>query len=368
MISYVMPTRNRDGVLARTLERLGALSAHEAEVIVVDNASDTPVLAPAVLPNGVPVRVVRLKANLGTAARNIGVRGASAASGWVVMLDDDSYPLDAGHLAALREAPGDVAAVAAEIWLPSEGGKRVHESGGLPEVIIGCGAAIRRGAFEAAGGYDAAFDYYAEEYDLCAKFIRAGMRVSLDRRFGVMHHKEQQGRDFRRIVRNLTRNNAWVMQRYAPAGQRSALVRGEVARYRRIAAKEEAMGGWWRGAGDLAWTLWRQPRRELTAEQWARFTGLAAAREGLAAALRGGAVRRVAVVAGGKNEHVVRRAIDELGLVTIADAGEAEALVVGTLSPGPMLDAAAALEACGQRVIMPWAIDGRAAPAGAIAA
>ncbi|MGH7132822.1 MAG: glycosyltransferase family 2 protein [Phycisphaerales bacterium] len=355
MISYVLPTRDRPAVLARTLAKLGELSAHEAEVIVVDNASAEPVRLEPTLANGIQARVIRLDRNAGAAGRNAGATATNPASRWIVMLDDDSYPLDVGHLEALRHARPDVAAVGAEIWLPTVDGLPSHEAGGLPEVIVGCGAAIRRNVFLEVGGYDEKFDYYAEEYDLCARLILRGWLVGFDKRFGVMHHKERQGRNFARIVRNLTRNNAWVMQRYAPEADRAALVRGEVARYRRIAAKENASTGWVRGIADLAMTLWRQPRMEMNTAQWARFTGLAAARQAVNAATEQWGLHRVAIVAPGKNEHVVRRAVIDAGLEIVDDVEDADALMVGTLSPGPMIDATAALRASGKPVIVPLA-------------
>ena len=356
VISYVLPTRDRPTVLARTLAKLGELSAHEAEVIVVDNASAVPVQLEPMLANGVAVRVVRLERNAGAAGRNVGAAATNPASRWIVMLDDDSYPLDVGHLEVLRQARPDVAAIGAEIWLPAVDGRSRHEAGGLPEVIVGCGAAIRRNVFLEIGGYDEKFDYYAEEYDLCARLILRGWLVAFDTRFSVIHHKERQGRNFSRIVRNLTRNNAWVMQRYAPEAERTALVRAEVARYRRIAAKEWATAGWMRGVADLAMTLWRQPRMEMNAAQWARFTGLAAARQAIAGAIAGHrSLQRVAIVAPGKNEPVVRRAVVEAGLEIVEHADDADALLIGTLSPGPMLDAAGALRASAKPVIVPFA-------------
>ena len=143
MISYLLPTRNRPGTLRVTLDALGRLPAadHEpaggGQVVVVDNASEPAVTVPEKLANGLAVVLVRLEENLGASARNAGARAARGE--WVVMLDDDSHPLDTGHVTVLTQAPSDVVAVGAEIRLP--GGLR--EVGGLPEVIVGCGAAVR---------------------------------------------------------------------------------------------------------------------------------------------------------------------------------------------------------------------------------
>jgi hypothetical protein len=271
------------------------------------------------------------------------------------MLDDDSHPLGPGLLDALRDAPENAGAVQAETLLPPENGRARHEAGGLPEVFIGCGVAIRRRAFIDAGGYDPAFNYYAEEYDLAAKLLLAGWRVTIERRFVVLHEKTGAGRDMNLILRRLVRNNTWVMQRYAPRAERAAEIRRTVTRYGRIALKERAETGYAAGLLDLARTALRQPRREMPRPLWERFTGLAAARAALEREHAARPFRTAALIESGKNEHVVRAALAERGTRIVRDPDSADALVIGTLSPGPALDALAA-HACradGPRVIAP---------------
>jgi GT2 family glycosyltransferase len=358
MISYVLPTRDRPHVLERTLAALGALGPHEAEVIIIDNASQTPARVPSELSSGVPITLIRSETNLAAAARNLGAQRADPRSQWIVMLDDDSYPLDLGHVRVLEHQPAQVGAVAAEIFLPTHDGAIRHESGGLPEVFVGCGVALRTSAFNKLGGYDASFEYYAEEYDLSARLILAGYRVTLDRRFRVMHHKSAQGRDFSRIVRRLVRNNAWVAQRYAPDHVRHASVLEHIARYQQIAWRESATRGWAKGMLELATTLPRQRRREMNEDQWARFTGLASARDALQAAHRRSALGRTALVHPGKNARCVEQALQEMGIELVHPA-RAQTLVIATLSPGPMLDAHRQLVTAntGQRIELPWTID-----------
>jgi GT2 family glycosyltransferase len=353
MLAYVIPTRNRPERLAATLEALGALSRHTAQVIVVDNASDVPPRVPVTLANGLPTEVVFLNENRGAAARNAGVAAADPACQWVVMLDDDSHPIDTGFLAALAEAPADAAAIAAEITLPEQGRR---EAGGLPEVFTGCGVAIRPDAFLAAKGYDPAFDYYAEEYDLAAKFLLAGHRIMLDRRFRVAHHKVASGRDMNRILRRLVRNNAWVMQRYAPDDRRRVELRETIVRYARIAHLERATPGYLRGLAETAITLRRQPRTPMPADLFDRFTGKAYARESLQRAFDAAPFTTAAIVHEGKNARHIREAACELGVSLIDDALAADRLIIGTLSPGPMLDAYERLitNTDPARVIAPW--------------
>ena len=344
MISYVLPTRDRDATLARTLAALGRLpaAAHApaggGEVIVVDDASAVPVRVPDRLANGLPVRLVRLEVSIGAAARNA---GAEVARGdWLVMLDDDSHPLDAGHVPVLLAQPPEVAAVGAEIVLASG----AREAGGLPEVGIGCGLALRREVFVGLGGYDAAFHYYVEEYDLAARLLAAGRRTVHDRRFRVRHEKTLAGRDMDVILGRLVRNNGWVMARYAPEPLVAAAIDAVIDRYRAIAGREGATAGFERGLVELVRSLPAQPRRPLAPDAWDRFTGRTAAREGLRGGRRalevaGRTVRTAAIVDPGKHEEEILAAAATESIRIVDDPAAADAILVGTLSPGPLLDA-----------------------------
>ncbi len=353
-ISYLLPTRNRPRALWQTLAALGALpyDEHEAvggaEVLVVDHASHPPVELPDELDNGLALRCVRLDTNHGAAARN---HGAVASRGeWLVMLDDDSYPLDAGHLRVLEEALDDVAAIGAEIFLPDGS----HEAGGLPEVIVGCGAAIRTAMFLDVGGYDSDFHYYAEEYDLCAKLLLTGARVRHDRRFRVRHGKVPARRDMDVILRNLVRNNGWVMQRYAPRHRREQALCEVIARYGEIAMKEDAAWGYAQGMTELRRTQNEQPSRPMSEALFERFMGLTHVRAGLADCPELDGRVRVAIVDEGKNAGIVKQALHEIGARFAADESRADVLVIGTLSPGPILDALQRRQDSDTPVVAPW--------------
>lgn len=361
MISYVLPHRDRPASLARTLAALGNLRGHDqfggAEVIIVDNASTTLPEVPARLANGLSVTLIPRAHNDGAASRNFGVQAASRASRWIVMLDDDSSPLDTGFVKRLMQAPDDVAAVSADIFLPGPGRR---ESGGLPEVFVGCGVAIRRDVFLDLGGYDPSFGYYVEEYDLAARMLLAGYRVQFDRWFRVEHHKVWLNRSMDTILERLVRNNGWVAQRYAPQSRRRAELREVRSRYRRIALKERAITGYARGLVELRRTIRSQSRTPMSEQVFDRFTGLTHAREALGLAHRSSAFATAAVVDEGKNAWVVRQVLTELGIREVADEARADAIVIGTMSPGPMLDAyerrLAGAVFTGRRVIAPWRV------------
>ena len=362
MICFVLPTRNRHERLRRTLDQLARLTVREpCEVVVVDNASDHAVLAPGVLANGIGCRVIRLGENAGAAARNAAVDASSPEADWIVMLDDDSHPVEsvepfASTIERLRRQPDTVAAVMADIHLPAVGRR---ESGGQPEVFIGCGVAIRRGAFLSVGGYDPTFGYYVEEYDLAARFLQRGWSVAFDPAFVVHHHKVEAGRDMDLILHRLIRNNGWVMQRYAPEAIRRPMLREQRRRYRDIAEREHALAGFASGLIELRRTLFSQPRDPMSGRVWDRFTGLAQARDSLNRAWQERAFASAAIVEPGKNAWAVTRALTEFiheREISLTTADAAEVVVVGCLSPGPMQDAAERWHQQGRRVVMPWSI------------
>jgi glycosyltransferase involved in cell wall biosynthesis len=361
-----MPTRNRPTILAETLRALAMLPRHEAELIIVDNASDVAVDAPPRLGNGLPIEVVRLPENRGTAARNAGCERAVARTGgsarddhWIVMLDDDSSPVSLEFHPLLGTVPTSTAVVAAEVVLDDSDGKGRHEAGGLPEVFVGCGAAIRASVFVGLGGYDPAFDYYAEEYDFCARVLLAGMRVQYDRRYVVKHRKVSAGRDMHRIIGNLVRNNGIVMARYAPDAVRGRMIEEQVARYGRIAATESALAGYERGVRELRERLPHQPRTPLPAQGWKRFTGYAAVAEHLQHCRARPGWGAVAIVEQGKHADVLEQALRDAAIPVANDAAAADTLVVGTLSPGPMLDAQSQTrELSDKPVVTGWRLTG----------
>lgn len=351
-ISYVTCTRNRPAELAATLRTLDALhqnASSPVEVIIADNASDVPVRD--TLPEtSFPVRVIRLDRNVAASARNHAA--AQAEHDWLVMLDDDSAPVDLGHLHVLERTADDVVAVMADITLPD--GSR--ERGGLPEVLVGCGAAVRQQAYLDAGGYDEGFFFAAEEPDLCARLIDAGWRLEFSPWFRVLHHKTSTNRDLNRMIRLLTRNQGVIIERTTPARDRAFLRRDHVRRCASIAEREDAVEGFRQGLTELRTIRRTIDRRPLSEHHFERFVGLYHAREAVEQALATDRFQTARLVRVGKHAWAVRRALTEAGVEIVDDTREAERLVIGTLSPGPMLDALAEMHGrgLGDRALAPW--------------
>lgn len=346
-ISYVTCTRNRATELAdtiRTLDDLHRGRPEPVEFVIADNGSDVPVRE-SLPETDVPVRVVRLPENIGAAARNHAAERAQ--HDWLVMLDDDSAPKDLGHLDVLARTHEDTAVVTADITLPD--GSR--ERGGLPEVLVGCGAAVRKRAYLDAGGYDPSFFFAAEEPDLCARIIANGWRVEPSPHFRVLHHKTSTNRDLNRMIRLLTRNQGVIVERTTPAYDRSFLRRDHIRRCAWIASNENATEGFRQGLAELRSIRHTLKREPLTRAHYERYVGLHHARE----AIHQTRFDTACVVHEGKHAWAIRRALAEAG-VGLADAREADRLVIGTLSPGPMLDALAELRASGEgdRALAPW--------------
>ncbi len=345
--ALIIPTRNRPERLDLTLRSIGSLQppadVPTPSVWVVDNASEVPPSVPDRLENGWPTRLIRSDRNLGAAARNLAAEAALNSRrppDVLCLLDDDSYPTDTGFLTAFEEAPADLFALGAEIHLPS--GR--HEAGGLPEVFIGCGVLVRADRFVLLDGYDAAFGYYGEEYDLCARAIAAGWRVTHDRRFQVLHGKVEQGRNFARILSLLVRNNAWVIQRYAPSGCLDGALAAMLSRYREIALREQVASAFDSALADLDASLDAQPRTPLAPAQWDRFTGRAAVESSLLPRLQPRASGPIRLAGAGKGEEVIRAALDSAGiswtpLEANARPEAGEVVVPAYLSPGPLADA-----------------------------
>jgi glycosyltransferase involved in cell wall biosynthesis len=83
-LSIIIPTYNRNQKIGECLQALGH---NDAEILVVDDGSDTPVAVPAA---GIPFRCIRHESNRGRAAAlNTGLRAAT--HDLVLILDDDIY-------------------------------------------------------------------------------------------------------------------------------------------------------------------------------------------------------------------------------------------------------------------------------------
>ncbi len=196
--------------LAGTLDGLVPQLRDGDELVVVDNASsDSPSLVV-----GARGRVLRSEENMGFAGGcNLGAAASSAEL--LFFLNPDAVPA-AGCLDALRAA-----AEAHPEWgcwqalVTMDGGQVVNTrggethwlgfgwSGGLGEPVASVGGrdrpvsfasgaalCVRRGAWDAAGGFDEAYFMYGEDLDLSLRLRLAGWEVGLAAGAAVEHDYE----------------------------------------------------------------------------------------------------------------------------------------------------------------------------------
>ena len=203
--------------LDRVVETLQAIASALAQrglsrhVFVVDQGSqpdNLARLAAAVAGRG-DATLLRLARNHGVAGgRN---RGSACGHGRVIVaLDNDAEFADADTLAravAALDAAADVAALGFRIVVFADGSDDLSswgyppgllgEAGGAFDSVtfVGAGHAIRRAAWDAAGGYDDALFFCWEEYDFCLRAIARGWRVRYQGDL-VIRHKVSAERRF----------------------------------------------------------------------------------------------------------------------------------------------------------------------------
>lgn len=311
-ISCIIPTRNRRDALEQTLTTLTRGLDERDEIIVIDNSS-TDGTVESLRGRFSSVRWIELDINQSAASRNV---GASAANGdLLVMLDDDSIPVN-GTIAGLRHAfasDPELGAVAGRIRLADRPER--HDMGGLAGVIVNCGAAIRREAFLGVGGYPTDFHYYAEEYDLCCRLWRGGWRVEPRGDLHFTHARSPLNRNPDRLLKLLVRNNMKVWSRFAPTERRVRLLNETIDRYRHVARTERAEDGFEEGLAEWERESSSQPDRRwpMTEGQFERMFGLDRARERLVRQKRRLALRRVGVWGRGKGCPQLLELLGELG-------------------------------------------------------
>ena len=193
------------------------------EVVVVGNGADVPALPPEVI-------TIRLPENTGVAAgRNAGV---DACGGDVVLfLDDDGWYPDpglGGHVADRFAGDPGLAVLSFRVVDPAGGpGARWYVPrlrAGDPArsspvtTFTGGACAIRRSAYQQAGGLPAPFFYAHEETDLAWRLLGLGYRLEYDAAARMCHPAVPNARhaawfrlDGRNRVLLARRNLPWLL-------------------------------------------------------------------------------------------------------------------------------------------------------------
>jgi GT2 family glycosyltransferase len=173
------------------------------------------------------VRLVRLPSNLGIpGGRNEGV--AATTGDLILFLDDDGYypSLELGrHLEDAFAADPSLGIVSFRVEDPEGGpGQRRHVPrlrAGDPTrssdvtTFLGGACAMRRTAFDAAGGLPAEFFYAHEETDLAWRAMDAGFRIVYDAT-AIMCHPAVLPTRHAMFYRYNARNRVWLAKRNLP--------------------------------------------------------------------------------------------------------------------------------------------------------
>ena len=220
-ISLIICTRNRAESLGRCLSAVQALVWDEPwELVVVDNNSSdrtADVIKEFARRADFPVRYVHETAAGLSNARNAGVAASTGAI--VALTDDDCYPRP-DFLARVAKAFEDpeIGFVTGRILLhdPTDYPATINESVEplrfkrgrfLPAgAIKGANLHFRRGALEAAGGFDPAFGsgalFPSEDVDTAARVCRSGWDGVYDPAIVVSHHHGRKASDVGSLLKS----------------------------------------------------------------------------------------------------------------------------------------------------------------------
>jgi GT2 family glycosyltransferase len=235
-VTAVVLTYNRKAEVLRTLDRLTTLP-ERPQLIVVDNGSSdwTAEAATAAFPQ---VRVIRLRCNVGAAARNAGIELSTTP--YVALCDDDTW-WEAGSLTAacrLLDRYPRLAVVTGSVLVGSRhqmdpasrvmGASLLPPRPGCPGIpILGflAGASvIRRAAFRDIGGFEPRYFIGGEEDLVALDLVSRGWHLAFIPDL-IVHHYPSVKREPSRRGHLLLRNAVWTtwLRRPLPSAIRSTL-------------------------------------------------------------------------------------------------------------------------------------------------
>ncbi|HEX2313290.1 MAG TPA: glycosyltransferase family 2 protein [Thermomonospora sp.] len=280
----VLTMGNRPAELARAVRSALDQEHVDVEVVLVGNGvpgdwspGDDPVFKDP------RVKLLHLPRNLGIpGGRN---RGVEASTGEIIVfLDDDGWYRSTRLGAHLRDrfaADPSLGIVSFRVRDPEGGrGERRHVPrlrAGDPErssevtTFLGGACAMRRAAFDAAGGLPEDFFYAHEETDLAWQAMNAGYRIVYDAS-AVMYHPAVLPTRHAMFYRYNARNRVWLARRNLPwplaLAYCAVWIGMTVLRERRPAALRSWFKGfaegWRKPAGPrrpISWrTAWRMTR------------------------------------------------------------------------------------------------------------
>jgi len=219
-LSVCIATRNRPDDLIRCLNSLTLLKQIDFEIVVIDDASDAPIvdrvfqdIDPTLADK---VQVFRHEQNKGVPATRNELAERAKAS-YLLCIDDDAQLLSADSVYTavnVLETSSEVGAVA--LSQSDETGKLLPGQPTPAEyrcyipTFIGYGSVLRRELFVELGGYREMFAAYYEEPEFCKRMLDRGFYVVYLPDARVIHYHSPIGRNNLVALRNGCRNKCFA--------------------------------------------------------------------------------------------------------------------------------------------------------------
>jgi GT2 family glycosyltransferase len=227
-------TRNRRADLERTLAVLTQLDPQPAQVLITaDGCTDGTVeWVTAHYPQH--RLIVNTQPRGSISSRAAMVREADADI--VVILDDDSYPLDRDFVARLPqlfEAHPRVAVLSFPQRTDEFPESLTATDFGAPYLAssyVNCASAVRRCAFVEVGGYPEFFFHAYDESDFSLRCAAAGWQIRYEPSLTIRHHYSGTNRSGLRVHHFHARNELWSVILRCPAPQLFAVALFRIAR------------------------------------------------------------------------------------------------------------------------------------------
>lgn len=269
-VSAVVITQSRPRELALVLDRLTSLPVDE--VFVVENGATGATADAHAEERG--ARVIRSSENVGIAARNLAVEQTRGE--FLLMLDDDSYPLEGAIealTAAFRTNPRLGVAAGRVVDVDGEGrvlrsdepgsfdwflraGRSGSPPDGLPAFFFPEGACmIRRAAFLEASGFFTPFFFTCVELDLATRLLALGwdVRYFPEARFDHLKASDDRASPNTMLYHRI-RNHTWYLWLRFPPSLAVRRIPAYLAFDLVEAVYRKAPGAWLRAVRD-AWRL-----------------------------------------------------------------------------------------------------------------
>ncbi|MEZ4702627.1 MAG: glycosyltransferase [Rhodothermales bacterium] len=278
--SLLVASRDRPAELSRCVASAARQQGVEAEIVVLDDASATPVARDRLDAGRFPLRLIRSETRLGVGAGRNRLMEEAAGDVFVV-LDDDAFFIDDGalrRLAAALEFFPEAGLFALKIrdfrhgrerWLTPHPRRRqtsdLLAQSHRVSYFLGGAHALRREVLERCGPYPTSYVYGNEELDLSFRAIQHGFEIVFLADVEVHHRPppdEPPGAgEYGERLYHHTRSRLLLAHAHLPAHRATVYSLGWMAVYGVRALRHGAAGAFASAVRD-AWRMGRHVPRE----------------------------------------------------------------------------------------------------------